>query len=343
MRRIQVLLLTIPLIALALPMAILADEPASTVEDRTATRPSTPEQAVGGVLEELAARINRGDGPAIAELWAPEATYLGPRGERVVGREAIGEGFQRLLRERPGMRVEVELLSVRLLGEDVALVEVTPHTRPRVDDLPGELRASVVLRRHDGEWLIERLDDLLIYRPSNANKMHPLAWLVGDWFARGPDGHLVLLSHCEWTADGNALKRTFTARPPGKPPVTGTQLIGWDPRGGGIRSWLFDSNGGVSEAEWRREEDRWIIETEGALHDGREVRSTNTLTREGDDRFTLMSTDRHVAGERQPDIGPLEVRRAVSPSAQESDPTGDAEDPGQPSPGPNRDGLPEMD
>jgi len=300
----------------------LAPAPAATTATTSQLRKSTSEQvgheeiaadaeqAVRAVLDELAAAINRGDANAVADLWTPEAVYLGPRGERLTGREEIRDGFAGMLTEHKDMRIEVDVLTVKILGDDVALVEAHPHTMPEMHELPGVLRASIVMVRHENNWLIERLDDLLIYRPTQYPKLKPLAWLVGDWVAHGPEGEVILASHCEWTTNRNFLLRTFSAHPPGRPPVSGTQMIGWDPRERCIRSWLFDSKGGILEGDWHREGDRWIIEAHGTLHDGREVHSRNIMLPHGGDRFTLYSTDRHVAGTREEDMGPLTIYRA---------------------------------
>ena len=41
--------------------------------------------------------------------------------------------------------------------------------------------------------------------------------------------------------------------------LEGTQVIGWDPAAGTIRSWMFDSDGGFGEGTWSKKDNSWIV------------------------------------------------------------------------------------
>ena len=76
-----------------------------------------------------------------------------------------------------------------------------------------------------------------------------------------------------------------------------------------IRAWTFDSVGGIGEANWSHDGDRWFIHSRGSLGDGSETTAVNFLTRTGADAFTWRSVNRMLDGERQPDIAPVKVMR----------------------------------
>ena len=68
----------------------------------------------------------------------------------------------------------------------------------------------------------------------------------------------------------------------GRPAMTGSQRIGWDPLAESTPSWVFDSSGGVAEGVWTRNDNQWIIKTTGVTHEGKPALATNILTRAGE-------------------------------------------------------------
>ena len=91
--------------------------------------------------------------------------------------------------------------------------------------------------------------------------------------------------------------------------MSGSQLIGWDPRLKQIRSWVFDSDGGFSEALWSRDGDRWVIKSIGVVKDGRAASATNILTRVNRDTIRWTSVDRTIGSEVLPDAEEITLVR----------------------------------
>ena len=60
--------------------------------------------------------------------------------------------------------------------------------------------------------------------------------------------------------------------------LEGTQVIGWDPAAGTIRSWMFDSDGGFGEGTWSKKDNSWIVKFNQVLPDGRKASATNIYT-----------------------------------------------------------------
>ena len=92
--------------------------------------------------------------------------------------------------------------------------------------------------------------------------------MVGDWIDEGADS--VVRLHCQWSEDENFLFRTFTVKRQGKPVMTVTQRIGWDPVARQVRSWEFDSEGGFGEGKWSRDGERWVVKSHGRPARGRD-------------------------------------------------------------------------
>jgi uncharacterized protein (TIGR02246 family) len=89
-------------------------------------------------------RANAGDAAGIAELYEPDAVMAYPPGSQTVGRDAIGELWEKVLADRPHFEPEPPLPT--LVHGDLALTSTPPR-----DDAGA--RAQVVRRQPDGSWL----------------------------------------------------------------------------------------------------------------------------------------------------------------------------------------------
>jgi hypothetical protein len=99
----------------------------------------------------------------------------------------------------------------------------------------------------------------------------------------------------------------------GRPLMTGTQRIGWDPLAKKIRSWVFDSEGGFGEGIWTREGNQWIVKMTGVTRDGKIASATNITTRVSKHRMTWQSRDRIIGGEKTLDIAEIPITRKPPP------------------------------
>jgi hypothetical protein len=101
--------------------------------------------------------------------------------------------------------------------------------------------------------------------------------------------------------------------------LEGTQVIGWDPIAGQIRSWTFDSEGGFGEGRWIQDGSRWLIKTSFVLATGERASAVNVITYVDPDTFRWQSIGREIAGELQPDVSEVTVVRKKAEST-ESEP-----------------------
>ena len=93
--------------------------------------------------------------------------------------------------------------------------------------------------------------------PAASEQLQELAWLVGDWVDDSSDADNSVT--VKWTENKTFLTYAFKVSAPGSDDLEGTQIIGWDPAAGTIRSWMFDSDGGFGEGAWSKHGDTWVV------------------------------------------------------------------------------------
>ena len=143
--------------------------------------------------------------------------------------------------------------------------------------------------------------------PASVSPLNDLAWLVGGW--TDPSGDSTISTTVAWTKNKSFLSYSFKVSVPGTDDLEGTQIIGWDPAAGTIRSWMFDSDGGFGEGTWSKKDNRWMIKFKQVLPDGRKASATNIYTIIDNDTITWQSIGREVDGHFMPNIGPIKVIR----------------------------------
>jgi hypothetical protein len=69
-----------------------------------------------------------------------------------------------------------------------------------------------------------------------------------------------------------------------------------------IRSWTFDSKGGIVVGVWTKVGDDWVVRTEEHLRTGQKSLSTEIVTRQGADKHSWRVTKRSVGDRQLPDL-----------------------------------------
>ena len=142
---------------------------------------------------------------------------------------------------------------------------------------------------------------------SPASPLEVLDWMVGKWIDEGEDATIV--TECSWTKNRKFLKRSFKVKIDEEVTLEGDQFVGWDPIAGQIRSWTFDSEGGIGEGLWIRDGNRWLVKASFVLSDGVRASALNVYTYVDADTIRWQSTNREIAGELQPNIPEVTVVR----------------------------------
>jgi len=140
--------------------------------------------------------------------------------------------------------------------------------------------------------------------------LEALDWMVGTWVDAGEDA--TITTDCSWTKNRKFLKRSFQVQIDGEVTLEGDQFVGWDPIAGQIRSWTFDSEGGIGEGLWIQDDNRWLVKASFVLADGARASALNVYTYVDENTIRWQSTNREIAGELQPNIPEVTVVRQKS-------------------------------
>ena len=270
------------------------------------------EKAIRQVVEAFVKDYNNHDAPAIAALFTLDGMAADEEGNVARGREAIEQVFAAIFKKHPKTRIENAIESIRPVGPAEAVENGTTtiiHDR----ETPAEKsRYRVIHVKRDGKWQMASAADLPEDAWGGETALKQLEGLIGDWVDESPDA-LVLTSY-RWTDNHRFIFGQFTVQIGGKPAMTGSHRIGWDPLKKDLRSWVFDSEGGFSEGLWSRDQNTWVTKLTGVTRNGKSASATHTITLLGKDRMILQTIDRVVGGEKMPDGEKiLVVRRPPAP------------------------------
>jgi hypothetical protein len=155
---------------------------------------------------------------------------------------------------------------------------------------------------------LDSLRESVLPLPQTNPRLQPLAWLLGEWAGKTNEAAVLVSTH--WSDGGKYLLREFIIRGAGGEVVVGTQRIGWDPIAGRIKSWTFDSQGGMGEGTWQREGDGWIVNSTEVTADGKKSQSSVHYIPSGDGNFVWEVKSANLAGTNLP-AGRIEFKRAI--------------------------------
>lgn len=265
--------------------------------------------AIERAIKSYTAAFNARDAEALAAHWSPEAVYINPlTGSQVEGREAITKEFDAILAELKDTKLAVDVESIRFISPGVA-VENGVAKLISADGQPQESSYTAIHVKRDGKWLLDRVtEEEVPVVLSHYEQLKELEWMIGDWV--DADDQDRIETTCAWTRNKNFITRSFTVSVQGRIDMAGMQVIGWDAAAKQIRSWVFDSDGGVAEGRWTKKDNRWSVATTGTLPDGRKASSVSIITYVDDDQFKWQSVNRTVDGELLPNIDEVAVVRA---------------------------------
>jgi uncharacterized protein (TIGR02246 family) len=271
--------------------------------------PSADEQAIQANAKALIAAFNKGDAKAVASFWTENGDYMDEGGRRVQGRPAIEEYFRKLFAAGKGAELRVHRTGLRLVRPDLAIGDGVMEVLPPGGGPSTSARYTTIQVKQDGKWQIESVREAIVTPPTQAEKLADLAWLIGAWGpeegTKGPGANFAF----SWAENNNFIVGHFTTTVKDIPVAGGTQWIGWDGAAKGIRAWVFDSTGSISEASWVCDGKRLTSKTTITLPDGKKATLSNIVTRIDDDHFTWQSTERVVDGKTMPDSEVIKLKR----------------------------------
>ncbi len=277
------------------------------------------EGAVRKTLTEYVDVFNQKTAEKIAGFWTENGTHTDRQtGQRTAGREAIQADVMKLMKEGSDFKLSATITGIRLITADVASVE--GETTVVISDAdPLVSKYTAILVRQGDKWLLDTVEEMPLPQPaSTADALKELEWLVGEWV--DDSGAEKVTMTFRWTANQAFLLRSFSVENKEDVTMTGTQVIGWDPRGQQIRSWSFTSDGAFGESTWLRDENRWMSKSSQTLVSGEVASGTYVMERLDDDSFTMQLVGYEVGGQPQPTGSSVKVIRAPQQPATDSTP-----------------------
>jgi len=268
---------------------------------------SPDEAAIRKAVASYVGAFNKADAKAVAAHWTPDGEFITPGGKALKGRDAIEREFEAYFGETKTAQVEVASPAIRFISPGVAVEEGTARLL-LPEETPQETEYVAIHVKTAAGWKMDSIREQQVLRPqSHYEQLKVLEWLIGDWEDAGENASVEAL--CQWTKNRNFITRAFKVRVKERIEMEGTQVIGWDPAAGTIRSWVFDSEGGFGVGVWTRDGDRWTVRMLQVLANGERASSINILTKIDDNTFTFRSVGREVDGELLPNIDEVKVVR----------------------------------
>lgn len=268
---------------------------------RAADDPGVAE--VRASADQMVKAFNAGKADDMAALFALQGEMIDEDGDLLQGRKEIAEIFTKYFQKFPGAKLTLKVESARTVGPNMAIEEGTRYiTAPGNGTVAkAQLRYIAVSTKTDGKWQIaslrESADDPA---PSPHERLEDLAWLAGDWVNEG--SNMVVKIKYRWSDDGNYLLGDYQVTKKDKATQQSTQRIGWDPQANKIRSWLFDADGGFTEAVWTMVDDDWVVKSSSVNPDGQAASVTISVETKDKDHFVMRGTDRIVGDSKEPDF-----------------------------------------
>ena len=258
-------------------------------------------------FESFAKAFDSGDAKALSSHWTADGEYENDSGVSIRGRADLESSFAEFFSHNPDAKAESHPTSLRFLSRDAAITEGTVSVRRGPTQPAKAANYSALFVRDEGQW---RLAQLRESSPSENATIDDLSWLIGEWKSAAGEGAEIRTTYT-WDDNKKFIDVQFKLKDQTLN-LSGRQIIGVDPATGEIRSWTFEADGGVAEADWRRDGDSWVLDSDGTLPDGRSLTQTNVLRRINDDTVTWQSVDRVLGDDEIPDLAPVKVTRIKS-------------------------------
>lgn len=269
---------------------------------------SADEKTVSDAANAYMEAYNKKDSKALAAMFDEQAQWVDDEGTIHSGKEAIAAMLEEALKDSPGRTLDIDVNSARALTPGV-LVETGTTTVTEGDGSSSVGSYTAVHVQKDGKWLIAQLTETAVPVEGSATvRLMDLDWLIGTWEDKSDDADVQ--TTVNWTPSRSFITRAFTVKRPDGTEEEGTEVIGWDPSISKIRSWIFESDGGISENVWTQDGKRWLVQARTILPDGSQATAQHTLTKVDADHFTWSSANREVDGELLPNIDAITIVRS---------------------------------
>jgi uncharacterized protein (TIGR02246 family) len=298
---LQIVVLAITMFCwIAAPLAVEAQDPGAV--------PVNPRDQIEAVVQSYETAFNQRDVEKLVSHWSPEGVYLSRvSGEQVVGHAAMTKEFSTMFAGGDVPKLKLVTESIDLVSPNVAL-ETGSVTVVHADQRVVTTGYRVVFVQRNSHWLIDRVsEEEIAFQVSNYDYLQGLEWLIGDWVEQ--DAAAAIKISTQWTKNKNFISRTYTVTEGEETVSSGLQIIGWDAAEQQIRSWLFDSEGGVITGKWTQREDQWVVSSVAQLNNGLKGSFTSVFRPIADGKYGWQKVNRMIDGNLLPNVDEVIVVR----------------------------------
>lgn len=268
-----------------------------------------PQAAITKQAQAFVEAFQKGDAAAVAEFWTPDGDYVDVSGDAIQGRKAIAQRFTQVFAENKGLKLRIDIQSVRFPTADAAIEDGVTSVMSPDGGLPSRTHYTNFLVKKDGQWLLASVHESAYVPPSHYDQLQPLEWLVGEWVEDTKDSRVGRVTF-QWTPDRNFLVGTRAVAVGDLLLDNGSERIGWDPAAKMIRSWNFEPDGGFSQGTWKSDGDKWVITTSLVSASGKTVTATISLAHTDPDTITLQPRVQKPGEKTPTDMPPIKMKRA---------------------------------
>jgi uncharacterized protein (TIGR02246 family) len=257
--------------------------------------------------DKYTAAFDKGDVQALSDLYSDDVEYTTETGVQIFGRKTVVDGLAKYFAKNKGAKLELHTESARLLSPDV-LSEKGLSSLTSAKGSSEFTRYTVTYVKKGDAWLITQVGETAPPAVNAAvQALGELEWMVGSWNDNSPG--ITVETQVAWTKQNHFLRRSFSVTREGQNTVDGTEVIGYDPVQGRLRSWVFDSQGGFGEGLWTQEGNKWLVNMKATGPDGSQSTSQHVITKVDDNKYTWESINRARDGEVLPNLDKIEVVR----------------------------------
>jgi uncharacterized protein (TIGR02246 family) len=264
-------------------------------------------QAVEKLIKANIEAFNNRDAAAIAAHWTDEGEYIRNDGDPVRGRADIQKGYAEFFKTLKGKStVEVQTDNLRFPSADSAVSEVTLRLKNEQGQVIASSWRNTLLVRENGQWKVALVQE---WDRDNSldDTLKDLEWLIGTWRMDTKDRDVT--TTYEWDENKTFIRGKYTVKQGGKVVESGMQIFGRDNAEGGIRSWVFQSDGGFGDGLWTRDGKNWTVDFGGVTADGKKLSATVNYVRVNPETFTWQSVQQTVDGQPIADAQPIKVTK----------------------------------
>jgi uncharacterized protein (TIGR02246 family) len=264
-------------------------------------------QAIEKLIKDQIQAFNNRDAAAVAANWTTDAEYIRNDGDPVRGRDAIQKGYAEFFKTLKGKpTVEVQTDKLRFPSADTAVSEVTLRLKNEQGEPIGSSWRNTLLAREGGAWKVAMVQEW--DRDSSLDdSLKDLEWLIGTWRMDTRDRDVT--TTYEWDENKKFIRGKYTDMQGGRVVESGTQMFGKDNADGGIRSWVFQSDGGFGDGLWTRDGKKWTVDFAGVTAEGKKLSATVVYLLVDANTFTWQSVQQTVDGQPIADTPPIKVTK----------------------------------